>query len=206
MDSNILYHYFPQLTELQRSRFDELGPLYKRLNEGVNVISRKDIDSLYERHVLHSLALAMAMDLRDNQTVLDVGSGGGFPGIPLAIYFPNVHFTLVDSIRKKTEVIREVAAELNLENVTVLNERMEKVKDQYDFITARAVARSKKLLGMTRGLLKRKSDNLYRYYLLKGGDLKEELGETGKAHEIIPISNWFQEPFFETKKVVLIAS
>ncbi len=206
MDSNILYHYFPQLNEEQRNKFDQLGALYKRLNEGVNVISRKDIDELYERHVLHSLALAMAMDLTDNQTVLDVGSGGGFPGIPLAIYFPNVHFTLVDSIRKKTEVIQEVATELKLDNVTVINERMEKVKDQFDFITARAVARTKKLLSLTRGLLKPKGGDLYRYYLLKGGDLKEELGEVGKAHDAIPISNWFQESFFETKKVVMVAS
>ena len=197
--------YFPDLSEKQIEAFLKLKGLYFEWNEKINVISRKDIDELYVKHVLHSLAIAKVMKFKDGSEVLDVGTGGGFPGIPLAILFPEVNFHLVDSIQKKILVVSEVANALELKNVKAETQRVEKLKSKYDFIVSRAVTQMPKFVGWVRGKIKKENINplpngiLY----LKGGDLSEELKDF-KTAEIYPISEFFSEDFFETKKVVYL--
>jgi 16S rRNA (guanine527-N7)-methyltransferase len=196
---------FPHLTEKQIQQFSELKDLYFEWNEKINVISRKDIEELYVKHVLHSLAIAKVMKFAPDSDVLDVGTGGGFPGIPLAILYPEVRFHLVDSIQKKILVVTEVAAALGLENVKAETNRVENLKMNYDFIVSRAVTQMPKFVGWIRNKIKKEQQNplpngiLY----LKGGDLTEELKDFPSV-VIYPIPDFFSDPFFETKKVVYL--
>lgn len=197
--------YFPDLTEKQIEQFSKLEELYKDWNEKINVISRKDIDELYVKHVLHSLGIAKVMKFKAGSDVLDVGTGGGFPGIPLAILFPEVQFHLVDSIQKKINVVQEVANALGLENVKAEANRVEKLKTKYDFIVSRAVTQMPKFVGWVRNKMKQEQKNLLPNGILylKGGDLSEELKEFPDA-VLYPLSDIFEQEFFETKKVVYL--
>lgn len=202
----IIEHYFPGLTTHQREQFKMLGPLYKEWNDKINVISRKDIENLYVNHVLHSLGIAKIVSFNPAASILDVGTGGGFPGIPLAILFPEVNFHLVDSIGKKITVVKHVAEGLGLNNVIAQQVRGEEIKAKYDFIISRAVTRMKEFYGWVHQKSKNESthsiDNGILY--LKGGDLDEELDELKKPYALYPLSDYFKEEFFETKKVVFI--
>jgi 16S rRNA (guanine527-N7)-methyltransferase len=204
--ANIISQYFSNLTPLQQEQFSKLKELYTYWNERINVISRKDMDNFYEHHVLHSLAIAKVVEFKDDANVLDVGTGGGFPGIPLAILFPNVKFHLVDSIGKKILVVNEVAQSLGLKNVTSQHERAEKINHQYDFIVSRAVTAMPEFLRWVRGKLKK--ENIHELpngiLYLKGGDLSEELKGIKHHIKIYNLSDYFQEEFFETKKVVYV--
>lgn len=205
MSVQIINKYFPNLSEEQKSQFQLLETLYKDWNEKINVISRKDIDEFYERHVLHSLGIAKIMEFADGTKVLDIGTGGGFPGIPLAILFPNVEFTLVDSIGKKITVVNAVAESLGLKNVKAYHERAEKIKDKFHFVVSRAVTQMPVFLRWLKGKFEKEQFNpkhngvLY----LKGGDLGEELA--GIKCEIYNLKDQFGEEFFDTKKVVYLS-
>jgi 16S rRNA (guanine527-N7)-methyltransferase len=200
---DILLKYFTDLTETQIEQFSKLQDLYKDWNLKINVVSRKDIDELYLRHVLHSLGIAKVMSFKPGAKVLDVGTGGGFPGIPLAILFPETQFYLVDSIGKKIKVVNEVAEGLSLENVTTTHGRVEDVKDTYDFIVSRAVAQMETFVRWTKGKIAKKQNHDLKNGILylKGGDLIQELQKYTSA-TIYDLPNYFDEPFFETKKVV----
>ena len=206
MDSSIIHHYFPELSETQKNQFDALGSLYEEWNAKINVVSRKDIDELYVRHVLHSLAIAKLFEFEKNDRILDIGTGGGFPGIPLAILFPAAKFHLVDSIGKKINVVKEVASATGLKNITAEHNRVEKLKGEYDFIVSRAVAQTKQLMRWTHQIIKRDSPEEVAngYIFLKGGNLKAELNEIRRPHQVTEISRFFQEEFFETKQIVFI--
>lgn len=199
----LLLKYFPQLTEVQKDQFESLQQLYEDWNLKINVVSRKDIDELYLRHVLHSLGIAKIQPFISGSKILDVGTGGGFPGIPLAILFPEVQFHLVDSIGKKIRVVEEVIEGLQLKNVEATNDRVESISGKYDFIVSRAVAQMDTFVHWVDGkiakknLHERKNGILY----LKGGDLTEELKFYPKA-TVYPLSDFFEEEFFETKSVV----
>lgn len=199
-------HYFPNLTARQREQVKLLGPLYKEWNDKINVISRKDIENLYVNHVLHSLGIAKVVSFNAGASILDVGTGGGFPGIPLAILFPEVQFHLVDSIGKKITVVKNVVEGLGLKNVRAEQARGEQIKGKYDFIISRAVTRMKEFYGWVHQKSKSESthsiDNGILY--LKGGDLDEELDELRKPYALYSLSDYFKEEFFETKKVVFI--
>lgn len=205
MSVQIINKYFPNISEEQKSQFQQLETLYKDWNEKINVISRKDIDEFYERHVLHSLGIAKIMEFADGTKVLDIGTGGGFPGIPLAILFPNVEFTLVDSIGKKITVVNAVAESLGLKNVKAYHERAEKIKDKFHFVVSRAVTQMPVFLRWLKGKFEKEQFNpkhngvLY----LKGGDLGEELA--GIKCEIYNLKDQFGEEFFDTKKVVYLS-
>jgi len=206
MDSSLIEQYFPNLTANQRAQFGALGELYEDWNSQINVVSRKNIDQLYIQHVLHSLAIAKAMPFADGSKVLDIGTGGGFPGIPLAILFPECHFTLVDSIGKKIKVVNAVAQALDLENVEAFHGRGEDIRGKFDCIVSRAVTRLAKFLPWTYEKFAKKQINPFPNGILylKGGDLKEELSEVKKDTELISIANMFDDPFFETKFVVYV--
>jgi len=203
-DTSIINYYFPQLTEKQVDQFSQLGKLYKEWNDKINVVSRKDIENIYTNHVLHSLGIAKMITFNPGADVLDVGTGGGFPGIPLAILFPDTHFHLVDSIGKKITVVREVSAALGLENVKADQIRAEQIKGKYDFIVSRAVTRMKEFYGWVNTKTNLQSthslDNGILY--LKGGDLDEEMNELKKPYSVTNLSDFFKEEFFETKRVV----
>jgi 16S rRNA (guanine527-N7)-methyltransferase len=200
---DILLKYFTDLTETQKEQFSKLQDLYKDWNLKINVVSRKDIDELYLRHVLHSLGIAKVMPFKPGSKVMDVGTGGGFPGIPLAILFPETQFHLVDSIGKKIKVVNEVAEGLGLENVRTTHGRVEEVKDTYDFIVSRAVAQMETFVRWTKGKIAKKQNHDLKNGILylKGGDLTKELQKYTSA-TIYDLPNYFDEPFFETKKVV----
>ena len=204
--SEIITQYFPQLSEKQKHQFGLLGPLYKDWNEKINVISRKDIDNLYINHVLHALGIAKIISFLPDAEILDVGTGGGFPGIPLAILFPQAKFHLVDSIGKKISVVKEVSDALGLKNVTSEQIRAEQLKQKYDFIVSRAVTQMKEFCGWVENKVKRESlhsmDNGILY--LKGGDLDEELSELRKPYSLYELQRFFKEEYFETKKVVYL--
>lgn len=194
--------HFPALTSRQQDQLAELGGLYKEWNEKINVISRKDIDQLYTRHVLHSLAIARYINFPAGSEILDIGTGGGFPGIPLAIFFPECRFFLADSIAKKIKVVQEVAAGIQLSNVHAEAVRVESIRQKFDFVVSRAVAQTNMLYQWTHRLIR--SQETSGYVLLKGGDLEDELKELGRPYSIQAISDYFPDPFFETKKVVFI--
>lgn len=205
MTSNIIQKYFPDLNPIQVKQFDQLFELYQHWNAQINVISRKDIDELYERHILHSLGIAKVCQFLPGAQVLDVGTGGGFPGIPLAILFPETQFLLVDAIGKKIKVVNEVASAIGLQNLTAIHSRAEQVKQDFDFIVSRAVTQLKDFYPWIKGKLKKESKHpltngiLY----LKGGDLAEELKASQlKNIKLYPLSEYFSEEFFETKFVV----
>lgn len=202
---DIILKYFPGLTPQQIKQFEQLLPLYTEWNAKINVISRKDIDALYERHVLHSLAIARVISFTKGTRILDVGTGGGFPGIPLAIAFPEVHFHLTDAIGKKIKVVQAVAEALGLKNITAEHIRAEKVKHHYDFVVSRAVTRMPEFVGWTHNKIRKNDQNLLPNGILylKGGELTEELKNFPKAL-CYPISDFFEEDFFETKKVVYL--
>ncbi|MBL7857219.1 MAG: 16S rRNA (guanine(527)-N(7))-methyltransferase RsmG [Cyclobacteriaceae bacterium] len=207
MDSAaVIFHYFPDLTPGQKQQFEKLFALYREWNNKINVISRKDIENLYINHVLHSLGIAKVTTFKPGAHILDVGTGGGFPGIPLAILFPETDFHLVDSIGKKITVVNHVVEGLELKNVRAEQIRAEQIKGQYDFIVSRAVTRLKEFYGWTHTKTKAKSNHeLHNGILyLKGGDLEEELLELKKPYALYSLSDSFSEEFFETKKVVYV--
>ena len=206
-DSTIIEKYFPRLTDNQKQQFAQLGELYAIWNAQINVISRADIDNLYEKHILHSLAIAKVVDFKDFTEILDVGTGGGFPGIPLAILYPNCQFVLVDSIGKKIKVVNEITSALGLENIKAEQMRAELVEGEFDFVVSRAVTRLLPFYGWVKGKININNYNKYKNGILylKGGDLKEELKELGKKSRVFEISEYFEEEFFETKMVVHIA-
>ena len=206
-DSTIIEKYFPRLTDKQKKQFAQLGELYTTWNAQINVISRADIDNLYEKHILHSLAIAKVVDFKDFTEILDVGTGGGFPGIPLAILYPNCQFLLVDSIGKKIKVVNEIATALGLENIKAEQMRAELVEGEFDFVVSRAVTRLLPFYGWVKGKININNYNKYKNGILylKGGDLKEELKELGKKSRVFELSEYFEEEFFETKMVVHIA-
>ncbi|NNG10853.1 MAG: 16S rRNA (guanine(527)-N(7))-methyltransferase RsmG [Arenibacter sp.] len=205
MDLKIIYKYFPDLTESQKRQFELLQDLYKDWNMKINVVSRKDIDELYVRHVLHSLGIAKIQQFNPGATVLDVGTGGGFPGIPLAILFPDTHFTLVDAIGKKIKVVQEVVEGLQIKNVTAIHSRVEDIEGQFDFIVSRAVAAMPTFVHWVKGKIKKNSDHSRKNGILylKGGDLEEELKEY-RTVQIYNLAEIFEEEFFETKKMVYL--
>ncbi|MFS4455799.1 16S rRNA (guanine(527)-N(7))-methyltransferase RsmG [Maribacter sp. 2304DJ31-5] len=205
MTVETIFEYFPNLSEIQQNQFKLLELLYKDWNQKINVVSRKDIDELYLRHVLHSLGIAKVQDFKKNSTVLDVGTGGGFPGVPLAILFPEVRFTLVDSIGKKIKVVDEVVEGLHLENVNTINSRVEEIPGHFDFIVSRAVAVMPTFVHWVRGKVKKESLHERRNGILylKGGDLKDEL-QNYTTVEVFDLSDYFNDPFFETKRVVYL--
>ena len=194
------------MTYLQQGQINALGDLYISWNEKINVISRKDIDNLYEKHVLHSLTIAKYFQFDHGEKVMDVGTGGGFPGIPLAILFPETQFVLVDSIAKKVKVAQGVADELGLTNITCLHTRAEKVRGGFDFILARAVTRMKPLLQWVKPKINPRSrgEIFNGLICLKGGDLAEELEEAKHNYQLIDLKEDFEEEFFETKKIVYV--
>ncbi|MBT8373918.1 MAG: 16S rRNA (guanine(527)-N(7))-methyltransferase RsmG [Deltaproteobacteria bacterium] len=206
MDATLIIKYFPDLTGLQQQQFEKLGELYQDWNKKINVVSRKDIDELYLRHVLHSLGIAKVISFLPGTQVLDVGTGGGFPGIPLAILFPETQFTLVDSIGKKIKVVEEVADGLGLQNVKVKNMRVEGLQLQFDFIVSRAVAAMPTFVHWVKGKIKKDSVHPLKNGILylKGGDLTEEL-KTYRNAQIFNLSDYFTEDFFESKKVVYLS-
>ncbi len=205
MNAEIVFKYFPNLSDIQRQQFVALENLYKDWNLKINVVSRKDIEDLYMRHVLHSLGIAMVQPFKPGSDILDVGTGGGFPGIPLAILFPDSKFTLVDSIGKKIKVVEEVVDGLQLQNVTPINKRVEELDKQFDFIVSRAVAAMPTFVHWVKGKIKKESKHERRNGILylKGGDLTEELKDYRNA-QTFELSDYFSEDFFNTKKVVYL--
>lgn len=203
---NIILKYFTDLSEGQIENFNKLEELYQFWNEKINVLSRKDLDHLFERHVLHSLAIARFYSFPDNTKILDVGTGGGFPGIPLAIFFPKCQFTLVDSIGKKIKVVNEVCDELKLNNVIALNARAESLPKKYHFVISRAVTAMPKFLPWVKNsFINDQSGTLKNGVIaLKGGDLTEELNPYKNRVKIIELKDYFEEDFFTTKKIVYL--
>ena len=203
---DLITKYFPHLTEEQRRQFAELDPLYRDWNAKINVISRKDIDALYEHHVLHSLGIAQMIRFKPGTKILDFGAGGGFPGIPLAILFPECEFLLVDSIGKKVKVAGAVAESLGLKNVRVLHGRGEEIKEQFDFVVSRAVMQLQELVGFTKQLVHGTQRNGMPNGLicLKGGELQAELRPFKRIVEVQELYPTFEEEYFKTKKVVYL--
>lgn len=202
----LIKEYFPNLSSRQLNQFELLESLYREWNEKINVISRKDTEELYERHVLHSLAIAKVIKFKENSKILDVGTGGGFPGIPLAIMYPNSEFLLVDSIGKKIKVVNAIADSLDLSNLRTIHTRAEYVNEKFDFVVSRAVTQMPLFLNWVKGKFKSISKHqlpngiLY----LKGGDLTQELNPVKEDIQLFDISAFFKEDFFDTKKVVYV--
>jgi 16S rRNA (guanine527-N7)-methyltransferase len=203
---DLILKYFPDLSDIQIQQFSQLEELYTLWNNQINVISRKDTDNFYERHVLHSLGIVKTMTFNDGSDILDIGTGGGFPGIPLAIMFPKCNFTLVDSIGKKIKVVNEVSQALGLKNVTGIHSRAENINQKFDFVVSRAVTAMPAFITWINKKFKKENKNplpngvLY----LKGGDLTEEMSTIKKYFKFHDLSKVFEEPFFETKKVVYL--
>lgn len=203
---DIIYKYFPSLTADQKSKFEQLYSVYKEWNDQINVVSRKDFDCFYEKHVLHSLGIAKVINFQPGSEILDVGTGGGFPGIPLAIMFPECDFFLVDSIGKKIKVVNGVKDALGLTNVFAGQKRAEELDQQFDFVVSRAVTQMPKFIPWVQNKFKSKGINGYPNGILylKGGDLTEELKGINRYMEIMNLADYFDEEFFETKKVVYV--
>ncbi|MBC3845134.1 16S rRNA (guanine(527)-N(7))-methyltransferase RsmG [Winogradskyella echinorum] len=201
----LILKYFPNLTETQINQFEALEGLYKEWNAKINVVSRKDIDELYLRHVLHSLAIAKVIEFTDNSSILDVGTGGGFPGVPLAILYPNCKFHLVDSINKKLKVINAVCEAIELTNVKTTHSRVEAIDETFDFIVSRAVTAMPEFTKWVKGKIAKKQQNELKNGILylKGGDLTEELKQYTNVKAFL-LSDYFEEDFFETKKVIYL--
>ncbi len=204
----LILKYFPQLTVKQIQQFAALKDLYTEWNEKINVISRKDMESFYEHHVLHSLAIAKKIPFPDKHRVMDLGTGGGFPGIPLSIFFPEATFNLVDSINKKLKVASEIASAIGLSNLTTQHVRAEEIRDQsFDVVVSRAVAPLKDLWKWSKPLLVKSSESLINGLVcLKGGDLKKEIFESGQKTKIWKIEEIFEEDFFRNKYILHIAT
>ena len=199
-----LFKYFPNLTPLQKEQFTALKPLYADWNSKINVISRKDMDSFYLHHVLHSLAIAQFIKFVPGTRIIDIGTGGGFPGVPLSIFFPEAKFTLLDSIAKKIKVVNAVAEAIDLKNTNTVLSRSENFKGKFDFIVSRAVTNLPDFVKNTQHLIAKKPENAIPNGILylKGGDLKQETDPFKNRVFISGISDWFDEPFFETKKLI----
>lgn len=206
MSVDIIKKYFSELTETQISQFEQLGTLYPEWNEKINVISRKDIENLYVNHILHSLGIAKFTDFKPGSKVLDMGTGGGLPGIPLAIMFPEVHFHLVDRIGKKIKVAQDIADRIGLTNVTTQHGDVKEVKGTFDFIVSRAVMELDELVAVVRRSVSKTCINALPNGLicLKGGDLQNEVRKYKKMAMIADLNDFFKEPFFDTKKVVYV--
>jgi 16S rRNA (guanine527-N7)-methyltransferase len=203
---DVILRYFSGLTDAQKEQFGKLDELYRFWNAQINLISRKDIDNLYLHHIMHSLALAKVISFNAGSKILDVGTGGGFPGIPLAIMFPEVQFHLVDSIGKKIKVVKEVSAALGLANVTSEQARVETLKDKYDFVVSRAVTTLPEFHGWVQGKISKTKRHKVPngLFYLKGGDLTEEIKPFKNKVTLFSISDFFAEEFFETKKIVYL--
>ncbi len=203
-DQSVVAKYFPDLTEIQEKQFSEIGTIYAEWNAKINVVSRKYFDDFYIRHVLHSLSIAKFITFKDGSRVMDLGTGGGFPGVPLAILFPEVEFTLVDSIGKKIRVVNDAASRLGLTNVTGIQSRSELIPGPFDFIVTRAVARSHKLYTWSKKQISTIHQHEIRNGIIcqKGGDLDEELKELNRPYESIKVPDYFEEDYFETKKLI----
>jgi 16S rRNA (guanine527-N7)-methyltransferase len=205
----IILKYFSDFTETQLKQFEALDALYKDWNSKINVISRKDIDSLYEKHVLHSLSITAVINFDAGTNIIDIGTGGGFPGIPLAIYFPEVQFHLVDSIAKKLKVVEGVANTIGLKNVTIQHIRAEEIKNRkFDFVVSRAVAPLKDLWKWSKPLLKKGNTREFHNGLicLKGGDLAQEIHDSGLRPHMIPIEEIFREEYFREKYLLHVST
>lgn len=196
--------YFPDLTEEKKEKFTKLNSLYNYWNERINLISRKDIGELYLKHILHSLSVAKFIQFRAGTKIMDVGTGGGFPGIPLAIYFPDCEFLLVDSIEKKVKVVKDIIEKLELKNCSAMVTRVEKINKKFDYIVSRAVAPLPKFYGWVKSNISNKPGNLLPNGIiyLKGGDLDQELEPFEDWYTLTSISKYFEEDFFETKKII----
>ncbi len=206
MTSEIIKQYFPDLSQIQIEQFDALDELYRFWNARINLVSRKDIDMLYLHHILHSLAIAKVVSFIPGEKILDVGTGGGFPGIPLAIMFPETDFHLVDSIGKKIKVVQEVSLALGLKNVRATHARAEQIDEKFNFIVSRAVTKLSDFHPWIKGKFEKKSLNTLQNGILylKGGDLQQEIEDSELKVELIPLPNFFKEDYFETKYVVYI--
>ena len=202
MSFDLILKYFPNLNNDSKQKIKKLFPLYKNYNDKINLISRKDFDFFYERHVLHSLSISKFFQFQMEQDIMDLGTGGGFPGIPLAILFPDTNFVLVDSIKKKTDCVSDILLNLNLPNVNVVNARSETLDYKFDFIISRAVASLSKLDNWTKK--KFKKTNNAGLICLKGGDLKNELKGFENRLKLFNISNFFEEDFFLSKKIIFL--
>lgn len=206
MNEEIIFQYFKDINDEQRAQFRALGPLYQEWNAKINVISRKDIDNLYMHHVLHSLGIAKVVNFRQGSNILDIGTGGGFPGIPLAILFPNCKFKLIDSIGKKTRVAAAVANAIGLKNVVVEHRNVIEEKNKYDFVVSRAVMNATDLVKLIRKNVSKEQRNalLNGLICLKGGDMTEEVAPFKNHSEIWELKSYFDDEFFDTKKVMYI--
>jgi 16S rRNA (guanine527-N7)-methyltransferase len=200
----IIKHYFPDLSQQQEEQFSELARLLLDWNSKINVISRKDTEHLDVHHLLHSLGIAKVVEFPAGTSVLDVGTGGGLPGLPLAILFPEVEFHLVDSIGKKIKVVQSIADSLDLPNVRTSHARAEELKEKYDFVVSRAVTRLTLFWPWIKNSFRKPQDPIRGLYYLKGGDLQEELAEAGLKAQVFSLPDYFREEFFETKKVVFV--
>ncbi len=206
MTSEIIYQYFPDLSQTQKDQFDALDELFRFWNARINLISRKDIDMLYLHHILHSLGIAKVISFLPAEKVLDVGTGGGFPGIPLAIMFPDTDFHLVDSIGKKIKVVQELALALELKNVRATHARAEQIDEKFNFVVSRAVTKLSDFYPWVKGKFDNKSLNTMQNGILylKGGDLDQEIKESGLKAQLISLPEYFKEDYFDTKYVVYI--
>ena len=202
MSINLIYKYFPVLNQESNKKIEQLYLLYKNYNDKINLISRKDFHLFYERHVLHSLSISKFVQFKKNHDVMDLGTGGGFPGLPLSILFPDTNFYLVDSIKKKTDCVSKIINDLKIKNVEVVNSRSENLNNKFDFIITRAVAPLSKLDILTRGQFKNLNNG--GLICLKGGDLSDELNGFENRTQLVEISSYFEEDFFKTKKIVFL--
>ena len=203
---DIIEKYFPELSYDQKLKLKELKSNYKDWNQKINVISRKDIDNFYERHVLHSLSIAKVVTFENESRIIDVGTGGGFPGLPLAILFPNANFTLLDSIGKKLKVIDEIASKLEIDNIETVHSRIEDISIKCDYMVSRAVTNLPKFINLTKHLFKKNEQSKTRILYLKGGDFENELKQINQKSKVIDLNQIFEEEFFETKKLIEIST